>query len=95
MTVEALSAVEELTAALAGLPPLGEWVEQSACGSLGLAEVFAASNCPDAQELAVVERVCRRCPVRRECADYAEQTPVWGVWAGVWHDGKAARHDAA
>lgn len=45
--------------------------------------------------MAVVERVCRRCPVRQECADYAAQTPVWGVWAGVWHDGKPTRVAAA
>jgi Transcription factor WhiB len=30
-------------------------------------------------------RVCARCPVRDECADYAlAATVTWDIWAGVW-----------
>ena len=84
----------DLLADLPSLPPLGPWVDDAACAALGLAEVFTGPK-PDREEMAVAERVCRRCPVRRECAEHAAQEAVWGVWAGVWHDGKAARHEAA
>jgi transposase len=43
----------------------------------------------------LAERTCRRCPVRRECADHAAQAPVYGLWAGVWHSEKARRQQAA
>lgn len=79
----------------ASLLPIGGWVAEAVCGSQGLAELFTADRRPDREDMAVVERVCRRCPVRAECGDYAAQTPVWGVWAGVWHDGKARPRQAA
>ena len=28
------------------------------------------------------------CPVLGDCATYAGQEQVWGVWAGRWHDGR-------
>lgn len=84
----------DLLADLPSLLPLGPWVEAAACGALGLAEVYTG-NKPDAEELAVAERVCRRCPVRRECGEHAASEAVWGVWAGEWHDGRAGRHVAA
>ena len=64
-----------MTAVLADLleafPPVGEWVERAACGDLGLPEVFVADRRPDPEDLAVAERVCRRCPVRADCTGYA------------------------
>ena len=26
--------------------------------------------------------ICHRCPVQRECGDYADTTHVYGIWAG-------------
>lgn len=90
------SVLDELAAALAALPPMGAWVLDASCGDLGLdaADVFTQDR-PDPDELAVAERVCRRCPVRRECADYAARTPVYGVWGGTWHGEQRKRQQAA
>jgi len=81
------SVLDELAAALAVLPPIGAWVELAACGPLADAPVWTADDEPDDDELVVAERVCRRCPVRQECAGYAATAPVHGVWGGRWHDG--------
>lgn len=57
----------ELARALVDLPPIGAWVELAACGPLAGAQVWRADDEPDVDELAVAERVCRRCPVRPSC----------------------------
>jgi hypothetical protein len=87
--------LDELARALVDLPPIGAWVELAACGPLAGADVWTADDEPDADELAVAERVCRRCPVRQECADYAGSAPVHGVWGGVWHGQVRKRVEAA
>ena len=95
LDVEGRRVLDELTRALPDLPPLGEWIALAACGPLVDVEVWTADTKPDADELALVERVCRRCPVRTECRSYALSTPVYGVWGGVWHDGRLVRRAAA
>ena len=77
--------LDELAAALVDLPPLGAWVELAACGPLADADVWTSDDEPEADELAVAERVCRRCPVRQQCGSYAATAAVYGVWGGVWH----------
>lgn len=84
---EPVRAADELAALWRNLPPIGEWVEDASCGPLADVEVWTADH-PDVEELAVAERVCRRCPVRQECASYAASTAVWGLWAGTWHGGR-------
>lgn len=86
---------DELAAALADLPSVGPWVELAACGPLADAPVWTADDEPDVDELALAERVCRRCPVRPACADYAATAPVYGVWGGVWHGQVRKRAEAA
>jgi hypothetical protein len=88
--------LDELARALRDLPPLGAWVEEASCADLGIdgAGVFVADH-PDVEELAYAEAVCWRCPVRQECADYAAQTPAYGLWGAVWHSGRSARRQAA
>lgn len=86
--------LDELAAALAGLPLLGEWTAEAACGPLAAAEVWT-SDVVDPDELAVAERVCRRCPVRVQCRSYVLSAPVYGVWAGRCHDGTGKRQRAA
>lgn len=89
--------LDELAAALARLPVLGRWVADAACGDVGLdaADTFLADRRPDPDELSTAERVCRRCPVVEECRAYVAEAPVWGLWAGVWHDGRGGRQTAA
>ncbi len=90
--MEGRPVLDELALALAGLPVLGEWVEDAACGSLGAgADVFTADH-PDVEELAYAEAMCWRCPVRQECADYAAQAPVYGLWGATWHRTRTSRH---
>lgn len=89
------AALDELALLWRSLPPLGPWVEDAACGSLDMPDVFVAGTKPSADELALVERVCRRCPVRRACAEYAASAAVWGVWGGQWHGSRGKRQDAA
>lgn len=88
-------ALDELARALVDLPPVGGWVAGAACGPLADADVWTADVEPDADELAVAERVCRRCPVREECRSYAATAPVHGVWGGVWHGEVRSRERAA
>lgn len=83
----------ELARALVDLPPLGPWVTDAACGPLVDAEVWTA-DAPDVEELAVAVRVCRRCPVRRECASYAASAPVHGLWGGHWRQVRSGRRAA-
>lgn len=86
--------VDELARALAALPALGEWIDDAACGPLVDVAVWTA-DAPDVEELALAERVCRRCPVRQACSDYAATAPVFGLWAGVWHGSKGRPARAA
>jgi hypothetical protein len=63
------------------LPPLGSWVVGAACR--GMPEVFTAY--PREHGVAsMVERMCRRCPVREACEAFAAENEVVGVWAGSW-----------
>lgn len=64
----------------------GEWVADAACGDLDPV-AFTPAVRPDEDDLRLLERICRRCPVREPCASYAASTAVWGVWAGRWHNG--------
>ena len=86
---------EGLLAALVDLPPIGGWVAGAACGPLADADIWTSDDEPDVEELALAERVCRRCPVRQECADYAAQAGAYGVWGGRWHDGTHGSQRAA
>jgi hypothetical protein len=86
--------VDELAELWRSLPPIGEWVDDAACGSLVDAVVWTA-DVPDPDELAVAERVCRRCPVREECHAYAAQAPVWGLWGGIWNGTPRRQQPAA
>jgi hypothetical protein len=88
--------LDELARALAKLPPLGKWIEDASCASLGTvgSEVFTADT-PDPDELELAEATCWRCPVRQECADYAASTPAYGLWGAEWHNGRWKRRQAA
>lgn len=90
------SPADPLAALFRNLRPLGAWVEEAACADLDdeAAAVFTADD-PDPDALAVAEATCWRCPVRRECADYASGGPSWGLWGADWHNGRARPRRAA
>jgi hypothetical protein len=67
------------------IPAPGAWAEHGLCVTLD-ADVFTASPKPPADELAVAAKLCRRCPVRQDCAAYAQRYAGWGLWAGYWYD---------
>lgn len=85
--------LDELLLTLSQLPPIGAWVERAACASLGLAgaDVFT-TTAPDADDLAMAERVCRPCPVREQClvVALASADSTFGVWGGLWFRGRGA-----
>lgn len=67
-----------------------EWQERSACAGLPtdlfFPELTEKGKRPH-QYPEVVEAVgvCRSCPVRRDCEDYAEETRVeYGIWGGFY-----------
>lgn len=78
------------------IPAPGEWTDQARC--VGLGDIFTASHKPAPDELSVLERVCRKCPVAAECATYAREWPVVGWWSSRWYTEAerfaAARHVA-
>lgn len=56
-----------------------DWMEHGSCRG-GSVEVWFPEQ-PDFRE---ARRVCRRCPVKDECLDYAMNRPeMFGVWGGT------------
>jgi WhiB family redox-sensing transcriptional regulator len=75
-------------------PPVSmPWTARAACRGANTAVFFAT----DEFSLAAARRLCRRCPVRRECAAYALARPdVTGVWGGLTDaERRALVHPAA
>jgi WhiB family redox-sensing transcriptional regulator len=57
-----------------------DWRANASCARFDPDLFFA----PGALEHKMAKRVCRECPVRRQCLDYAMEAPVdHGVWGGL------------
>lgn len=69
------------------------WREKASCRDLDTAIFFA--DTPDGLETA--KSICRGCPVRKECFDFALRTRQnYGVWGGEnFDDAKRLRRNAA
>ena len=70
-----------------------DWMAEAHCANLALEFVPAPQrpNKPPSQaELAAIA-VCRTCPVREECLDYALEHHELGVWGGTTERERAAR----
>jgi WhiB family redox-sensing transcriptional regulator len=66
--------------ALEDEPLPGPWVQRAACRNTGTQLFFAT----DDVRVAAARRLCRSCPVRAECADYALNLPdLSGIWGGM------------
>lgn len=75
------------------VPGLGiRWQDQAQCGGADR-ELFFADDMRDTTAKARVDQaraICRVCPVRQACLDYALATSAWGVWGGTTRDQRAA-----
>ena len=61
------------------------WQRDAACAGAEDPDLFfpVSTVGPGARQLEEARRVCRRCPVRVQCADWARRTgPAAGVWGG-------------
>ncbi len=66
------------------------WMADAACRDADLDVFFDTVRNPDT--LADAKRICKRCPVRDDCLDYALATDQTdGIWGGTT-DRERARH---
>lgn len=54
-----------------------EWQERAACKNM--LETFFSEHPANIRE---AKNVCKRCPVKTECENYAANRDEFGVWAG-------------
>lgn len=57
----------------------GEWIEQARCAGMDVDIFFPEPR--DAQGRARATNICRRCPVRVQCAEFGRNQP-FGIWGG-------------
>jgi WhiB family redox-sensing transcriptional regulator len=56
------------------------WVDEALCKDLPQRMFFPERH--ESAEPAL--RICRRCPVREECLEYAMRNQIhWGIWGGT------------
>lgn len=63
------------------------WRERAVClvETGGAPELWTSDRRPPAAVRTHLEQICRRCPVRRDCAAFALTTGAQcGMYAGVW-----------
>lgn len=77
--IAALMAVGEPPDILAGRIGRPVWMDDAACRGQPTRAWFGGA----ADENTVAVAVCRRCPVRRPCLDYAVEHGLLGVWGGT------------
>ena len=74
--------------------PDWSWQTGAACRGMDLVLFFGPDGERTAERLIREEkakRVCRRCPVRRECEDYAVGRPEkYGIYGGLNEDERTA-----
>lgn len=64
--------------------PTPEWFHRAACRDLGPALFFAEKNATANRDVAQAKLVCRACPVRLACLDYAlDNNEISGVYGGT------------
>lgn len=71
------------------------WMDDALCIEIGTDPFFPEPNDWTGSQQA--QRICDRCPVRQQCADYADTLPwLQGIWAGTTaHQRYQARKAAA
>lgn len=60
--------------------PVGEWRKDAPCIGRGK-EMFPG---PDQASIKAALAICKPCPVKRQCLEYAQTTPIEqdGIWGG-------------
>jgi WhiB family redox-sensing transcriptional regulator len=53
-----------------------------ACAGINV-ELFFTEERGNYEHLDYIKKICKTCPVRVECFDYAMDTLVHGIWAGT------------
>ena len=73
------------------------WMAEAHCTNLAVEFVPAARgpNKPPSQAEEAAIAVCRTCPVRQECLDYAREHHELGVWGGTTERQRAQMTDRA
>jgi len=65
-----------------------DWMTEAACTSTDPEIFFPDGGVPSV----AATRICGVCPVRRQCADYANATGVrYGIWGGMSTDDRYRR----
>ena len=73
---------DDLRYLLTSEPP-GMWIDDGACRGHD-PDMFMPARGANTQTLATVRNICAGCPVRDECAAYADTVPwIIGVWGGA------------
>jgi WhiB family transcriptional regulator, redox-sensing transcriptional regulator len=70
-----------------GVPSLGHWRSRGACAGEDPEMFFPSHGDPGAE----AREVCSRCPVRRDCLDYAMEVDEFGIWGGLDQRERRAR----
>lgn len=67
------------------LTPRPWWYEDAACANAGV-DPNTFFKARDSPITAVAERICRDCPVRKECYAHARDNNEQGIWGGKFFD---------
>lgn len=64
---------------MSAMPDLSE----GACFGLETDLFYPEPRIQDQEQLAVVKKICRSCPVQQACLDWALQYEQYGIWGGT------------
>ena len=67
--------------------PPGDWVEDALCNPHTAEYFFSITPSDKATALAI----CRYCPVRELCAEWAISSDVQGIWGGLTEEERTRR----
>ena len=60
------------------------WRQQAACKGVDVEVFYPNGSVGRDSPAEEAKAICRRCPVRRECAaDAKERDETWGIWGGT------------
>ncbi len=83
---------DELEVRLTWNPP-GDWVAEASCAEVDPERWYPEQGTGNSNASRWAIAICRMCPVRKECLDYAiEVDDRWGLWGGMnFHERQAEK----